>query len=103
MIGGIVAIAYGIFVGIGGAIGYAQAKSKASLISGSISSVLLLVAGVMQLQGSNIGLFIALVVTALLVVVFAIRLVKTRKFMPAGLLTIAGVVTLAILLVSTLG
>ena len=98
MIGGIVAIAYGIFVGIGGAIGYAQAQSKASLISGSVSGVLLLIAGVMQLQDNSIGLLIALVVTALLVVVFAIRLFKTRKFMPAGLLTIAGVATLAVLL-----
>ena len=53
MIGGIVAIAYGIFVGIGGVLGYAQAKSKASLISGSICGVLLLIAGVMQLQDSE--------------------------------------------------
>lgn len=99
MIGGIVAIAYGILVGIGGAIGYAQAQSRASLISGSLSGVLLVVAGVMQLQGSEIGLLLALVVTALLVVVFAIRLAKTRRWVPAGLMLMAGIASLAILFV----
>ena len=93
-----VAIAYGILAIIGGIIGYVQAQSKASLISGSISGVLLIIAGVMQLQGQPWGLVLATVVTLVLVIVFAIRLVKTRKFMPAGLMSVLGLAVLAIML-----
>ncbi len=92
------AIAYGIMAIIGGIIGYVQAHSKASLISGSISGVLLIIAGVMQLQGQAWGLVLATVVTLVLVIVFAIRLVKTRKFMPAGLMSVLGLAALAIML-----
>ena len=95
---GVVTIIYGVLVLVGGAIGYLKAKSKASLISGIISGILLIVAGFMQLQGSAIGLILALVVTAVLVIVFTVRLVKTRKFMPAGLMTVAGVAVLVILI-----
>lgn len=97
MIGIITAIAYGILAIVGGIIGYVQAQSKASLISGSVSGLLLIIAGVMQLQGQQAGLILATVVTAVLVVVFAIRLIKTRKFMPAGLMSLLGVVSLGLM------
>jgi uncharacterized membrane protein (UPF0136 family) len=97
MIGIITAIAYGVLAIVGGIIGYVQAQSKASLISGSISGLLLIVAGVMQLKGQQAGLILATVVTAVLVIVFAIRLIKTRKFMPAGLMSLLGVVSLGLM------
>lgn len=92
------AIAYGILAIIGGIIGYIQAQSKVSLISGSISGLLLIFGGVMQLQGQAWGLILATVVTAVLVIVFAVRLAKTRKFMPAGLMSVLGVATLVVIL-----
>lgn len=97
MTGIIAAIAYGIIAIAGGIIGYVQAASKASLISGSISGLLLIFAGVMQLQGQAWGLTLAAIITAILIIVFAIRLTKTRKFMPAGLMAILGLVTLLVL------
>jgi uncharacterized membrane protein (UPF0136 family) len=97
MIGIITAIAYGVLAVVGGIIGYVQAQSKASLISGSISGLLLIVAGVMQLQGQVAGLTLATVITSVLVIVFAIRLIKTRKFMPAGLMSLLGVVSLGLM------
>lgn len=97
MIGIITAIAYGVLAIVGGIIGYVQAQSKASLISGSVSGLLLILAGVMQLQGQQAGLILATVVTAVLVIVFAIRLIKTRKFMPAGLMSLLGVVSLGLM------
>lgn len=99
----VAAIAYGILAIIGGIIGYIQARSKASLISGIISGVLLILGGVMQLQGQPWGLILASVVTFVLVIVFAIRLTKTRKFMPAGLMTVLGVAALVIMLKEGLG
>lgn len=96
--GVVAAIAYGIVAIVGGIIGYVQAKSKASLISGSISGLLLLFAGAMQLQGHTWGQILAIAVTLILVIVFTIRLAKTRKFMPAGLMTGLGVAALVIML-----
>jgi len=93
----IAAIAYGILALVGGIIGYVQAQSKASLVSGSISSLLLILGGVMQLQGQAWGLILASVVTAVLVIVFVIRFAKTRKFMPAGLMIVLGLVALGVM------
>lgn len=91
----IAAFAYGILAVVGGIIGYIQARSRVSLLSGSISGLLLILAAYVQLQGQSWGSILAVIVTAVLVVVFAFRLAKTRKFMPAGLMTILGVLALA--------
>jgi uncharacterized membrane protein (UPF0136 family) len=48
-----------------------QVSSKASLISGSISGLLLIFAGVIQLRGQAWGLILATVITTLLVIVFS--------------------------------
>ncbi|QKQ76444.1 hypothetical protein FBB35_26945 [Nostoc sp. TCL240-02] len=93
----IAAFAYGILAIAGGIIGYIQARSKVSLLSGSISGLLLILAAYFQLQGQTWGSILAVLVTAVLVVVFAVRLAKTRKFMPAGLMTILGMLALAVM------
>ena len=93
----IAAFAYGILAIVGGIIGYIQATSKVSLLSGSISGLLLILAAYFQLQGQTWGSILAVIVTAVLVVVFAVRLAKTRKFMPAGLMTILGMLALVVM------
>ncbi|WP_414618928.1 TMEM14 family protein [Calothrix sp. CCY 0018] len=90
----IAASLYGILSIIGGIIGYKSAGSKVSLISGTVSGLLLLVAAYLQLQGQTWGLTISLILTSILVVVFAVRLGKTRKFMPAGLMVFLGLAAL---------
>lgn len=97
-LGIVAALAYGIISLIGGIIGYTQAGSKVSLISGSVSGLLLIIAAFAQFQGQSWGLTVAAFVTAVLVVVFALRLIKTRKFMPAGLMTSLGVLALVLML-----
>ena len=99
----IAAIAYGVLAIVGGVIGYVQAQSKVSLISGSISGLLLIISGVSQLQGQAWGLILATAVTALLVIVFAVRLAKTRKFMPAGLMSLLGLAALAVIVNQLVG
>ncbi|MBD2445971.1 hypothetical protein H6G76_02135 [Nostoc sp. FACHB-152] len=94
----IAAFTYGILAIVGGIIGYVQARSQVSLISGSVSGLLLILAAYFQLQGQSWGLILAAVVTAVLVVVFAGRLAKTRKLMPAGLMTGLGVLALVVML-----
>lgn len=91
------AIAYGLLTFCGGIVGYMQAKSKASLISGCLSGILLLIAAWLQFQNIGFGLILARIVTLLLIVVFAVRLVKTKKFMPAGIMLVTGAIALVLL------
>jgi uncharacterized membrane protein (UPF0136 family) len=93
----IATFAYGILAIAGGIIGYIQARSRVSLLSGGISGFLLILAAYFQLQGQTWGSILAVLVTAVLVVVFAFRLAKTRKFMPAGLMTILGMLALVVM------
>ncbi|MGB5900943.1 MAG: TMEM14 family protein [Geitlerinemataceae cyanobacterium] len=94
----IAAIAYGVLAIVGGTIGYRQAKSQASLISGVVSGILLVLGGIVQLWGQTWGLWLSAIVTTILIVIFAIRLIKTRKFMPAGLMLISGTIALVMML-----
>ena len=93
----IAAIAYGILAIVGGIIGYQKAGSKISLISGSASGLLLIVSGIIQLMGMNWGLIFSTVIATILVITFIIRLVKTRKMMPAGLMIFTGIAAVALM------
>ena len=88
---------FGILAIVGGVIGYKQAGSQMSLLSGIISGVLLLIGAYFLFGGNPIGLILSAIVSLVLLIVFAIRLAKTRKFMPAGLMIILGVVNMAAL------
>ncbi len=102
-LGIVAAFVYGILALIGGIIGYVLASSKISLLSGSISGLLLIIAAFLQLQGQIWGLFVAAFITAALVVFFSLRLAKTRKFMPSGLMIILGVLALILMVNQMVG
>jgi len=87
-------IAYGVVAIIGGIFGFAKSKSKASIISGSISGLGLLISGIASAQNQEWGKIAGMAIAALLVIVFVVRLIKTKKFMPAGLMIIGGIATL---------
>ena len=97
-LGVIATIAYGILAIGGGIMGYVKSQSQASLISGTVSGILLVVASGLQIIGQDWGKYLGIAIAAALVVVFIIRLVKTRKFMPAGLMIVGGVATLGAIL-----
>ncbi|MGB0561257.1 MAG: TMEM14 family protein, partial [Spirulinaceae cyanobacterium] len=80
--------AYGILALIGGIMGYRKARSKVSLISGSISGGLLLLMGLLLQLGQSWARWGAIAITLLLIITFVIRLLKTQKFMPAGLMIV---------------
>jgi uncharacterized membrane protein (UPF0136 family) len=94
----VAALLYGLLALFGGIGAYTKVKSKASLISGTISGLILLLGAFLQLQGITWGFYLSLAVTLALLVVFSLRLAKTRKFMPSGLMLVAGIVTLAMML-----
>jgi len=87
---------YAAFSIVGGIVGYQQAGSKPSLISGVITGILLIIGGIGIFQGQAWGLWLAIAITLLLITVFIYRLIKTRKFVPAGLMVTLGVVALIV-------
>ena len=93
-------LVYGVIAIVGGIIGFAKSQSKASIISGSISGVGLLVAGTAAAQNQEWGKIVGMAITVLLVIVFIVRLIKTKKFMPAGLMILGGITTLGTAILS---
>ena len=82
---------YFIFGGLtilGGVMGFVKAQSKASLIAGGVSGALILAAAWMVMSGRvQNGLILGLVVSSLLELRFFPAFVKTKKIMPAGMMT----------------
>jgi uncharacterized membrane protein (UPF0136 family) len=88
--------AYGVIMILGGIMGYVKVRSKASLLSGVGMGLALLASGYGVWQGSRESLVVSVVIAALLVVLFAIRLAKTRRFMPLGVLAILSLAAVVI-------
>jgi uncharacterized membrane protein (UPF0136 family) len=87
---------YIVLLLVGGLIGFYKAKSQASLIASSIFAALLVLTAVPGIFEHRFAMDLSNVIMAVVLVVFAIRLAKTKKFMPAGLMLIMTVITLAI-------
>lgn len=87
-------IGYVVLLIAGGWMGFRKAGSKVSLITSAVSGAILALCALQVLPAS---LRVAQVVLGLLLLVFVMRLVKTRKFMPSGMLTGLTAITLALI------
>ena len=81
----------------GGLIGFFKAGSKVSLITSAVAAALLILTRLSGVFQPSFGRNLATVIMALLLVVFAVRLAKTKKFIPSGLMLVLTVVVLALL------
>jgi uncharacterized membrane protein (UPF0136 family) len=87
---------YIVLLVIGGLIGFLKANSKVSLYMSCGFAAALVLCAVPNFLDIKFRAGLANILMATLLVVFAIRLAKTKKFMPAGLMLIATVVALAL-------
>ena len=89
--------AFGIIAIAGGALGYARAGSKPSLIAGGISGALLIVAGL--LTPSVAASILALFVSVLLLVHFGRSYLSKRNPMPATTMILLSVICIILTIV----
>jgi uncharacterized membrane protein (UPF0136 family) len=86
---------YIVLLLVGGLIGFLKAGSRVSLISSSVFAALLVLTTIPGLFQPGFALGFANLIMAVVLVVFALRLAKTKKFMPAGMLLILTILALA--------
>ena len=98
-VGLVVLIVYAALLIVGGVMGFVKARSRPSLIAGVVSGILALVAAwISGTYNEDGGYSLALLLAIVLFVFFGYRAVKTRKFMPGGLLAIASVLVMGVML-----
>jgi len=91
---------FGALTIIGGIIGYVKAQSVPSIVAGTITGLLLLIAGYILPQYRAAGLIIAIIVSLLLAAQFVPKLIRTGTVMPAGVMSILSVIGLIVALVA---
>ena len=87
---------YIVLLLVGGLIGFFKAKSKVSLITSAVFAALLMATTLRSVFLPGFARDLANVLMLVLLVVFAIRLAKTRKFMPSGLMLVVTIAALVL-------
>jgi len=93
-------IVFGALTIVGGIIGYVKAGSVASIIAGSITGVLLLVAAFVLPEHHMVGLATACIVSLLLAAQFIPKFLRTGKVMPAGIMSLLSVIGIIVVIVA---
>lgn len=97
----LIIIVYGSFVALGGIMGYMKARSLPSLIFGFLLGGALVTSATFLPQQDGTSRNVSLLLILSMVALFTYRFIKTRKFMPAGLLVFLSIIVLLSLLVMT--
>ena len=88
---------YIVLLFVGGLIGFFKARSKVSLITSAVFAALLILTTLRSVFQPGFAIALANLTLVALLLVFTVRLAKTKKFMPSGLILAATVAVLAVL------
>lgn len=88
---------YGLLIALGGIMGFVKGGSNASLISGSVFGLALLLSAYFISKGKIAAQYVALVLTFILDGIFTYRFAKTLHFFPAGFLSLASLAVLIVI------
>ena len=94
---------FGVLTIAGGITGYVSKGSLPSIVAGTLTGILLLVAAFLLPAHSTVGLIIALVVSLLLAGQFVPKLVRTGQMMPAGMMSILSLLGIIAVIAAWLG
>jgi uncharacterized membrane protein (UPF0136 family) len=102
MIGHVTLAIYAALLAVGGVMGFVKARSHASLVSGLLSAGFALVALGLALAKYRWGLPLGSALAVVLFVLFGYRYaLRSRRFMPSGLLAVVSLVVLAVLMLAS--
>ena len=87
---------YVVLLLVGGLIGFFKGKSQVSLVMSAAFAAALVLCAVPDIFDAAFRKNLANVLMAALLVVFAVRLAKTKKFMPGGLMLVVTIAALAL-------
>jgi uncharacterized membrane protein (UPF0136 family) len=87
---------YIVLLLVGGLIGFFKARSQVSLVMSAAFAAALVLCAIPGVFDVNFRKGLANVLMAALLVVFALRLARTKKFMPAGLMLVVTIAALAL-------
>jgi uncharacterized membrane protein (UPF0136 family) len=93
-------IVFGLLTIAGGIMGYVKAGSNASLIAGSLSGLLLLLAAFLLPNHAPIGLALGGIVSLLLIGYFLPAFFRTGKMMPAGMMSLLSILGMVFAIVA---
>ncbi len=93
-------IVFGLLTIVGGIIGYVKAGSTASIIAGSVSGILLLVAAFLLPGNLAAGLVLAGIVSLLLAGRFVPAFIKSGHLMPGGMMSVLSVIGVIVAIVA---
>ncbi|MBZ5637762.1 MAG: TMEM14 family protein [Acidobacteriia bacterium] len=102
-LGRVVLLVYAALMLLGGIAGYAKAGSRPSLIAGTASAILLLVAWRLSTTNPPMGYWAGTALALVLSGMFVVRLARTGKVMPSGALLALSLVAAGLLAVAALG
>src|SRR6266566_4161525 len=91
-------VVFGILTIAGGVVGYVKAGSLPSIIAGSITGVLLLVAAFLLPEHRAVGLATAFIISLLLAGQFIPKFLRTGRVMPAGMMSILSAIGIVVAL-----
>lgn len=83
---------FGILTIAGGIIGYVKAGSVISIVAGVVTGILLMVAGYLLPEYRQLGLGLGLFTSLLLAIQFIPRVLRTRRLVPAGVMSVLSLV-----------
>lgn len=93
----IVILCYALLILLGGMIGFAKAHSLPSLIMGSLFAGILIVCSFLMFKGVHWAYPVSATMTLFLLAFFSYRFYMSLKWMPAGIMVIASLLTLLLL------
>jgi uncharacterized membrane protein (UPF0136 family) len=90
---------YGILLLAGGLIGKVRADSTPSLVAGGLCGMASFYALWLTLSSPVLGLLVGIMLALLLTGIFISRTIRTRKFMPSGLVLAASLIVAIVLMI----
>ena len=91
---------FGILTIAGGIIGYVKARSVISIVAGLITGLLLIAAAYMLPDRRELGLGVAFFTSLLLALQFIPRVLRTRRLVPGGIMSLLSIAGMIIAVVS---